>query len=372
MNMPSPSTVVLNGRFLAQPVTGVQRFATEILHGLDRLAAEGAWRGAEILTPRIEAPVPALAGLTTRATGRLHGHPWEQAELAGAARGRLLVSLGNTAPLLAGRRQIVVVHDAGAFDTPESYSLAFRSWYRLLHRGLAAAGARIVTVSRFSRDRLVARLGIVPERIAVMREGADHILREASDPGMLERHGLKPGRFALVVGSRAAHKNLGVLSGAAALLAERDMELVVAGAIDPTVFRTGVDGIAFTARLLGRIEDDGLRSLYENAACLLFPSRYEGFGLPPVEALACGCPVLAARGHAVEEICGEAALCFDGQSPEAVAAALTRLLDEPGLAATLRGRGLARAKDLTWDAASRDLAAIIEDAAADHASGDHP
>ncbi|HEY4254680.1 MAG TPA: glycosyltransferase family 1 protein, partial [Roseomonas sp.] len=261
--------------------------------------------------------------------------------------------------------------DAGAFDTPESYSLAFRSWYRLLHHGLAKAGARIVTVSDFSRRRLVTRLGVAPERIAVMREGADHILRIPADPGLLERHGLSPGRFALVVGSRAAHKNLGALAGAAALLAARGLKLVVAGAIDPTVFRTGADGIAFPARLLGRVEDDGLRTLYENAACLLFPSRYEGFGLPPIEAMACGCPVLAARGHAVEEICGDAALCFDGASPAAITAAVTRLLDEPGLATGLRERGLARARDLTWDAASRDLAAIIEDQA-DHAGGDRP
>ncbi|HEY4254193.1 MAG TPA: hypothetical protein VGM87_23510, partial [Roseomonas sp.] len=95
MTQPSPRGVALNGRFLTQPVTGVQRFATEILQGLDQLAAQQVWCGAEILTPHSDAPMPQLQRLTARSIGRRQGHPWEQMELAGAARGRLLVSLGN-------------------------------------------------------------------------------------------------------------------------------------------------------------------------------------------------------------------------------------------------------------------------------------
>ncbi|MBR0657401.1 glycosyltransferase family 4 protein [Plastoroseomonas arctica] len=357
-------SLVINGRFLTQPVTGVQRFATEILNGLDQLAAAGAIRIGDILTPRSDAPPQRPGHLGLRATGRLRGNAWEQVELAPAADGAMILNLGNTGPLRAGRRQIVVIHDAGAFDTPESYSLPFRLWYRSLHRGLALLGARIVTVSAFSRTRLAERLRIPAERIAVMGEGADHMLRAPADPAALDRHGLRPGGYALAVGSRAQHKNLGALSASAQLLAARGMTLAIVGSLDASVFRQGADGVDFPALALGRVSDAELRALYESAACLLFPSRYEGYGLPPVEAMACGCPVLAAPGHAVEEICGDAALYADCATPAGPAAALARLLDETGLAADLRARGLQRAQPLRWENAAAGLAAIIRQAGA--------
>jgi glycosyltransferase involved in cell wall biosynthesis len=298
-----------------------------------------------------------------RRVGRLRGQAWEQAELPFYARGGTLVSLGNTAPVLAGRRQVVVIHDAGVFDTPETYSPRFRAWYKTLWRTLAHSSALIATVSEFSRGRIAARLGIAPQRIRLMREGADHIHRIAADHGILARHGLEPGRFALVVGSRVAHKNLAALGGAANLLAQRGMVLAMAGSIDPVVFQTGSAGPDGPVRALGRVDDAGLRALYESAACLLFPSRYEGFGLPPVEAIACHCPVLASGAGAVEEICGDAALYFDTTKPASIAAAIGRLLDTPGLADELRARGARRIVPLSWANAARDLTGIISLAA---------
>jgi glycosyltransferase involved in cell wall biosynthesis len=112
-------------------------------------------------------------------------------------------------------------------------------------------------------------------------------------------------------------------------------------------------------RLLGRVTDGELRALYENALCLVFPSRYEGFGIPPLEAMWCGCPVLASRAGAVPEVCGEAALWFDAEGPATPEAALARLLDEPGLADTLRHAGAARAKLYSWDAAAGRLLELL-------------
>jgi glycosyltransferase involved in cell wall biosynthesis len=252
-----------------------------------------------------------------------------------------------------------VIHDAGVFDTPESYSLAFRAWYRFLHKMLARSGAQLLTVSEFSRGRIAAALGVAPEGIGVLPEGGDHMLRISADTGILARHGLAAGRYALVVGNPAAHKNLAALTSAAALLGVRGLTLAVAGAADPAVFRAGGGPAADAGRILGRVSDAELRALYENALCLIFPSRYEGFGLPPLEAMTCGCPLVAAHAGAVPEVCGEAALWFDPLRPETLVEALERLLDEEGLAAGMRDAGLKRAAHYTWEKAALALLALV-------------
>jgi glycosyltransferase involved in cell wall biosynthesis len=118
---------------------------------------------------------------------------------------------------------------------------------------------------------------------------------------------------------------------------------------------------AEAARVLGRVSDAALRALFENALCLVFPSRYEGFGLPPLEAMACGCPVVAARAGAVPEVCGEAALWFDPSRPATLRDALLRLVAEDGLRDSLRAAGLDRARHFTWEAAARALLALVRE-----------
>ncbi len=350
--------ILINGRFLTQRVTGVQRFALEVTRAIDAAIGAGEWPAeTRLLRPPGEAASP-WENLPAEVVGRHGGQAWEQLDLPRQLRGGVLLSLGNTAPLLAGRRQAVVIHDAGVFDTPESYSWQFRAWYRLLHHGLARSGAKILTVSEFSRGRLAERLRLDPTRIGVLPEGGEHILRAPADAGILARHGLQPGRYALAVGNPAAHKNLALLQAAAGLLAARGLTLALAGAADAAVFRRTEGGPAAIA--LGRVSDAELRALYEQALCLVFPSRYEGFGLPPLEAMTCGCPVLAARSGAVPEVCGEAALWFDAASPESLTAALARLLEEEGLLPQLRRAGLLRAAQFTWPRAAAVLREQLE------------
>lgn len=352
--------IAINGRFLTQGMTGVQRFATEIVAAADALAARGEWPAARLLVPS-GARDAGLTRFRAETVGTRGGQGWEQWDLPRALGQDFLINLGNTAPLLAGARQAVVIHDAGAFDTPESYSFAFRSWYRLLQRGLSLRGALLLTVSEFSRGRIAAALGIAPASIGVLPEGGEHMLRIAADEGVIGKHGLVPGRYALVVGNPAAHKNLAALTAAAETLGAHGLTLAVAGAADPNVFRAGGGVAAEAARLLGRVSDAELRALYGHALCLVFPSRYEGFGLPPLEAMTCGCPVVAARAGAVPEVCGDAALWFDPAAPATLAAALARLATEDGLAASLRAAGLARAAQFTWERAARELLAQLRE-----------
>jgi glycosyltransferase involved in cell wall biosynthesis len=350
--------IAINGRFLTQGMTGVQRFATELTAAADALAALGHWPPARVLHPP-GARDAELHALRAEAVGSRGGQAWEQVDLPRALRGDLLVNLGNTAPILAGAHQAVVIHDAGAFDTPESYSFAFRTWYRLLQRLLARRGAQILTVSEFSRGRIAAALGVDPATIAVLLEGGEHILRIPADGSVLGRHGLEPARYALVVGNPAAHKNLAALTAAAEVLGRHGLTLAVAGAADPAVFRAAGGVAAEAALLLGRVSDAELRALYENALCLVFPSRYEGFGLPPLEAMSCGCAVVAAHAGAVPEVCGSAALYFDPTQPTTLVEALDRLVTEDGLRHGLRQAGLARAATFTWERAARELLAHV-------------
>ncbi|HQT79632.1 MAG TPA: glycosyltransferase family 1 protein [Rhodopila sp.] len=294
-----------------------------------------------------------------REVGRTQGHLWEQTDLPGAASGGVLVNLGNTGPLLSGRRQIVVIHDASVFDAPYSYTPQFRIWYKALQRGLARTGARIVTVSEFSRNRISTALGLDPGRIEVIYEGADHICRIAPETATLKQHGLQPRRFVLVVGSLAPHKNIAQLRELALTLERRGLILAIVGGFDPNVFRdANTPNIA--ARKLGRVTDAALRALYENAACLLFPSRYEGFGLPPVEAMACDCPVIATAGGAVEEVCGDAAFYLKADHGPTATAAVERLLDDQGFADQLRLRGRERVAPLTWQASAQALGNVLK------------
>jgi glycosyltransferase involved in cell wall biosynthesis len=343
--------VYINGRFVAQAVSGVQRFALEITAALRSIPD----LDIKILTPsKLTGTLPGLTKV-----GSFTGQAWEQLDLPRHTRDGYLVNLGNTAPLFAAR-QLLVIHDAGVFSTPQAYSWRFRAWYKLLQRGLTLRQTHFVTVSQFSRQEITRHLGVPPEQVSVIPEGADHMHRIETDDSILPMHELVPGRFVLIVGSLAAHKNLASLNALAQMLAGRDIPLVITGRLGGAVFQS--DGRQFLpepARYIGRVSDEQLKALYSAAACFVFPSIYEGFGLPLVEALACGCPVLAADIPSLRETGGAAALYFDPHNPADIAAKVAQLLEDHMLRARLKEEGLQHVKDMTWKRAAACLATII-------------
>jgi glycosyltransferase involved in cell wall biosynthesis len=352
--------VYINGRFLTQALTGVQRYATEMVKALDALLwSDGAHTGRRVvlLIPR-SAPQPdALRRIEIRTVGLLRGQAWEQLELPRYAGRGICLNLCNAAPL-AGRSTVVAIHDAGVFAVPETYSRAFRLWYRLLHPALGRRAAAVVTVSEFSRLELVRHLGIAPNRITVIPNGGEHILAHPADPGVLGRLGLA-GRYVLAVSSQSPHKNFGGIMAALAHV-RQDFQLVFAGGTNSRVFRLSAT-LPGKAYLAGRVTDGELRALYENAACFVYPSFYEGFGLPPLEAMACGCPVIASRAASLPEVCGDAAMYCDPRDPMDIARAIDAVLGNPELRADLRRRGPERAARFTWDKAARSLLHLLDE-----------
>lgn len=352
--MGAAKPVFINGRFLAQNLTGVQRYATEMSRALSALRPD-----LMILAPSATPP----SDLRFRAVGKRGGQVWEQFELAASSRAGILVNLGNTAPLFGGS-QIVVLHDAGVFSTPEAYSRAFRIWYKTLQFALSRRGVAIVTVSEFSRQDLAVHLRISAARIRVVTEGADHMDRIVADPAILQAHGLEAGKFALVVGTLAAHKNLSALHVLAENLAARGMTLAITGAFGAAAFQSGGAGLPAAATYLGRVTDAALKALYAAAAAYVFPSRYEGFGLPAVEAMACGCAVIAADIPALRETCGAAAIYCDPQSPEGIAQTVLDLIDDPARLAAARAAARAHVKNLTWAKAAAAMNDVFDALAA--------
>lgn len=349
--------VYLNGRFLAQALSGVQRFAVEMTSALGREWPAFSASQPLVLMPSGK-PLTSLS-VPIESVGRTHGQLWEQVELPYRARGGLLINLGNSAPLLLSQ-QIIVIHDAAVFAAPESYSRRFRLWYTFMQRQVIRGGARIVTVSESARNDLVRYFKLARESVQVVPEGADHMQRVIPDFSVLSRHALAKGRFVLAVGNLAAHKNLRGLRVAARMLAERDVPLVIIGALNPAIFgRQASAELPEPARYIGRVSDGELRALYESAACFVYPTYYEGFGLTTVEAMACGCPVVASDIPVLRETCGQAALFCEPFAPEDIARQIAKVLDSSELASRLVAAGRQRSAALTWEKAARSLAAIV-------------
>jgi len=353
--------IAINGRFVTQGTTGVQRYAREMVREVDALLTrdESLRRRYQfdLLVPPAGTTPLAATHIRPLSVGHLKGQAWEQLELPRHTGKRQLLNLCNTAPL-AGRG-IVTIHDASVFVVPGAYSLPFRSWYRILLPYIGKRALMVITVSEFSRAELSRRAAIPVSRIQVIYPGADHVLRVPADPGIFGRVPVEPGRYLLAVGSRSPHKNVDAVVRAMSHLGERRPPLVAAGGVNTRVFNDpgSVDGRnVFSA---GYVTDGELRALYENAIALVYPSRYEGFGLPPLEAMACGCPVLVARAASLPEVCGDAALYCDPDDPEDIAHHVELMLD-PDRREDLRSRGLDRARCFTWERAARALLGVLD------------
>lgn len=347
----------INGRFYAQPVTGVQRYAREIVSVLDGLLDDRAAR-VRLILPPAATTVPALSAIRTCHAEGASGHLWEQAILPLRTDAPLL-NLCNTGPVSL-RRQIVCMHDTNVFDAPGSYSPTFRALYRVLLPSLVKRGAMITSVSHFSAGQLAQRLGIAPRAITVMHNGHEHVYRWSaarSDlPACLD--GIRP--FVLLLGSRARHKNAAFILRQAAALDALGIDLVVAGG-SAAIFSPTESVRASNIHGLGFVTDDDLAWLYAHALCLAFPSRSEGFGLPVLEAMALGCPVVASDQSCLPEICGAAALLAGPDDAPTWQAHFRNLVTSPALRADLRGRGLERAKAFSWHNAAQGYLALLRD-----------
>lgn len=357
--------IAINGRFLSQPLTGVQRFARELVLALDDLltckeisSAQGA---VELLAPPGTLNPLPLHSIQFRAAGHFQGHIWEQLELPRLCRNKLLFTPGGGAPFFHPNH-LFTVADAGPFSTPRSYTRVYGLWHRsLLRRAARIPGLRFLTVSEFSRQELSDHLAIAPSRITVIPEGHEHALAIPADPVVLTRLGLNRTPYIFAVGSANPNKNFrGLIHAFQRLRAQLPREhaerlrLVLTGRADSRIFsHASISGEAICHT--GYIGDGELRALYENATCFVMPSFYEGFGLPLLEAMAHGCAVACSISASLPKVGGDAVLYFDPHSPQEMADAIGSLLLNPALREKLASRGLERARQFRWRDAARQM-----------------
>lgn len=357
----------VNGRFYGARVTGVQRFAREVAR---RLAGRADL--VLFLPGGVEAGEGAPAGAPV-VPGRLAGHAWEQLELpwrARAARCDVLLHLANTAPGW-GVPNVLVAHDATALTHAEWFTRRFALWYRFAQGRAARRAACLVTVSGWARAELAGALALPESRIAVAPQGAAPFDRPAAAEAvraLRRRAGIGDGPFLLAVGGDDPRKNLPFLLEVLARWEARrgapPPPLLVAG---ERAARVHADGgrpadAAPRVRYLGPVADGDLHALYTAAAALCFPSLAEGFGRPPLEALACGTPAVVAPYGPAAEVLGDAARIVPLDADRWVDA-LADLLADPAARSVAAERGRALAGRYHWDAAADAVLAACRDAA---------
>jgi glycosyltransferase involved in cell wall biosynthesis len=336
--------IAVNARVTAFSMGGQQRVAAEVGRRL---------HAAEFIAP-------------SRPLGGVSGHLWEQFVLPLRARGTLLWSPSATGPILT-RRQVVTLHDIAFLDVPEYFSRSFRAFYKLLTPRLVRNAAHVVTVSEFSRGRIMERLSVPDDRISVIPNGVADMFRLYSPTDVAATRAALdlPQRYFLLQATADRRKNL-PRTLAAWARAQRelpdDLMLVVSGNLGRTHVFGEVGDIAQTprTRLLGYVDDAHMGPLLAGAEAFLFPSLYEGFGLPIVEAMACGAPVLTADATATREIAGEAALLVDPASEDSIARGIVAFAKDPALRAKFAAAGIAHARRFTWDNAAARYEALFE------------
>jgi glycosyltransferase involved in cell wall biosynthesis len=272
----------------------------------------------------------------------------------------LLHSLASTAPLRGRVRRITTVHDLIYARFPEAHTGIREKGMRVLVPCAARRADRVIADSQSTRDDLTALLGLNPELIDVVPLGLGAVRRERPLPAGEVRASFDLGerRVVLSLSAKRPHKNLAALIQALAQLPSEDRPvLVIPGyptwheqELRELALRTGVSA---DVRMPGWVSGAQLEGLWEIAECFVFPSLYEGFGLPVLEAMARGVPVACSIASSLPEVVGEAALLFDPHDERGIVDALRRLLEDDGLRQRLRALGVQRASEFTWERTAR-------------------
>lgn len=268
-------------------------------------------------------------------------------------------SPGYNSPLCFLERCIITIHDLNHIDVAPNTTLLKKIYYNTILKNTCRKAARIFTVSQFSKDRICDWAGVSAEQVVVVGNGVSPSFHSRVESFSANRP------YILTVSNRRAHKNeIKALQAYANSRLVKTHNYIFTGLVSPEL-ASELNRLRITDNVLftGKISDDELATIYKGAALLFFPSLYEGFGLPVIEAMACGTPVITSNSTSLCEIAGDAALLVDPQNIDEMAASLEKMVDSESLVEELRRRGFSQANQFSWekttDRIRRELKEIV-------------
>lgn len=370
---PRKKTIGLNGRFLVAQRTGVQRsayrlFRTVIEQG-DQFNFILFTGDSEIFAPEWQRPNVQVVTSPLSQRTVMRNHIWEQFELPRLAKRfgvDLLHSPANLAPIAYSGKSIVNIHDLCFLVQPAWFSMSFRLIYRWLVPKIARNSSIVVTNSNYSKNDILKFLRLSVDRIRLTYWSVDPIFYEFNQPLHMRDDRI------IFVGSLEPRKNLIGLLRAFSIYKQRHPEsqtrLTVVGCESPLFADVGINrqDVRKDVDFRGYISDRELAELFGRSRALIYPSFYEGFGFPPLEAMAAGTPVVTSRTSSLPEVVGDAALLVDPYSPEDIADNIARALN-PETAATLARGGFEQVKKFSWDKVGQHMLAIYSEILAEQA-----
>ncbi|SMO85086.1 glycosyltransferase family 4 protein [Fodinibius sediminis] len=338
--------LLINGHFLNQKLTGVQRYAREVLRGFDR--AGYAYR---VLEPE-----------DYWSSNKISRNLWQQLVLPREMGDRdVLWSPANSGPIGA-RNHYITLHDIAVFPHPEWFSSSYATWKRILIPRIARRARGILTVSEFSKSIICAHLDVAPHSVKVVYNGVDTDRFTPAPESAIQRVRNKynlHSNYLLTLGSLDPRKNFGRTIQAWKRCKDQEglenFVLAVAGGSNANFSRLDLDFTDDETRLLGYVAEEDLPALYSGAYAFLLPSLFEGFGLPVIESMACGTPVITSNTTALDEVSGDAALKVNPSDTQAIREGIMTLVNSPNLRIRLTELGRERARHFTWDKAAHSI-----------------
>ena len=343
---PDMNKIYINGHFLQQQLTGVQRYGREILKGFDR----GGYP-YEIIKPQ-----------KLFSSSRIGRNLWQQMILPTRIKRRdVLWSPANSGPVFA-EHHVITLHDIAIFPHPEWFSASYANWKRMVIPQIARRAKGILTVSAFSKSIICDHLDLDPQKVRVVYNGVDTgRFKPASESAIQQvcnKYNLTT-PYLLTLGSLNPRKNFrGTIEAWERCKKQEGLEhfvLAIAGGSHANFSSLDLDLSGGSVKLLGYVDDEELPALYSGATGFILPSLFEGFGLPVIEAMACGTPVITSNTTALDEISGDAALKVSPYDTNAIKEGILELLSSPELQADLVDRGIKRARHFSWDKAAKEI-----------------
>lgn len=346
--------IFINSRFLTQPTTGVQRYAIELSIRLKQIDPS-----IQFICPENVLHNDIFEKLGAKIIGTKTGHLWEQIDLPRFLKKNgnpILINLCNTAPAFY-KNKISVLHDIIYKLYPQSCSLLFRLWYLMLIPRVVKTSLKLITVSEFSREEISNNFGYPKDKISIVYNAVNKNFHSIG-----KKENTTP--YLLAVSSITYHKNYDRMVKAFIQLYNSgniNINLFVIGGTSNSFAKQNYDVSNIPIYFQGRVSDEKLIELYQNAEAFVFPSLYEGFGIPPLEAQACGCPVISSNTAAMPEILGDSVIYFDPENIDDIQNAMYSIINNIQLKESLIKKGHENVSRFSWNESAQKLYQIILD-----------